>query len=428
MDETGIISELTTPSVSKNKRGQPISIGKKLSIINVYMALKAENPKITYKLLTKTISERTGVGTTSVQRVLSEYHNTKSIKAPVLKKVRSRLLDEINEIDRNAMRRKVYSFWLNGEFPMLDKIVSAAVDDENLPTLKRSSMYMLLKELKFVFRRQLRNGVLTDSDDLIIWRRNYLRDIRKYREEGRTIYYLDETSANVGPTVTMVHIASNRGFVDGALWCFESKTNSADYRYELDGDQFTEWFKQTLSLLDAGSVVVVDNAPYHCAKLEQIPSSSWKKWQIVQWLESKHVSVDSQAYAKAELLRLVASHQVHYDKYVMDEIARGEDRIVLRLPPYHGTLNPVELAWSAIKADLKSRDVRCDRFDVARRSVVDAMNRLTADNWLDFERQTRREERTFWNLDDVMDDMLDNYSADVTIKLNDSSLSENENE
>lgn len=40
-----------------------------------------------------------------------------------------------------------------------------------------------------------------EREDLIVWRRNYLYDIRKYRKEGRQIYYLDEAWLNAGDCV-----------------------------------------------------------------------------------------------------------------------------------------------------------------------------------------------------------------------------------
>ena len=39
---------------------------------------------------------------------------------------------------------------------------------------------------------------LNEKDKIVLWRRRYLLNIRKYREEGRTIYYLDETWVNAG--------------------------------------------------------------------------------------------------------------------------------------------------------------------------------------------------------------------------------------
>jgi len=39
---------------------------------------------------------------------------------------------------------------------------------------------------------------MIEKEKIVIWRNKYLENIRKYREEGRTIYYLDETWVNAG--------------------------------------------------------------------------------------------------------------------------------------------------------------------------------------------------------------------------------------
>lgn len=39
-----------------------------------------------------------------------------------------------------------------------------------------------------------------------------------------------------------------------------------------------------------------------------------------------------------------------YDKYVIDEYAKDNQKLVLRLPPYHCELNPIELAWESVKS------------------------------------------------------------------------------
>jgi len=93
-------------------------------------------------------------------------------------------------------------------------------------------------------------GVLTERQDLLVRRQNYLYDICKYREEGRTVFYLDETYIDVGDCVEklwvdkttrskhdafnrvftyyltgnndqlliVLHIGSQKGFLDGDLY------------------------------------------------------------------------------------------------------------------------------------------------------------------------------------------------------------------
>lgn len=130
-------------------------------------------------------------------------------------------------------------------------------DDPDLPSFSRTSLQRLLKDLQFEYTKRNRNSALTEREDLVLWRRKYIADIRRYRKEGKTIYFLDETWINAGdcssrvwidktvkshrdafnrglttgsqnPTgrgkrLIVVHIGSTEGFVAGGLLCFESK-------------------------------------------------------------------------------------------------------------------------------------------------------------------------------------------------------------
>lgn len=79
---------------------------------------------------------------------------------------------------------------------------------------------------------------------------------------------------------------------------------------------------------------------------------SWKKQNIIDWLKAKGEIID-RPLVKRQLLEKVDELQPLYDQYVIDEAARDNNKIVLRLPPYHCELNPIELAWSAIKNYVK---------------------------------------------------------------------------
>lgn len=92
----------------------------------------------------------------------------------------------------------------------------------------------------------------------------------------------------------------------------------------------------------------MDNAPYHSAKQEKCSTTNWRKADIVQWLQDKEEVVDSTMIIP-ELLQVVQRIKPMYNKYVIDEIVLQQNKNVLRLPPYHCELNPIELAWSVIK-------------------------------------------------------------------------------
>lgn len=414
-------------------------------IVNLHKSILADRPNVTYRQVTAELAKLTGIGICSVQRVLAEYKTTKTLKSPLLKRTRKKLYDIVGDRGRIAIGRLIHSFWLNREFPTVKKIMAAVSADENLPTLKRSSMYRMLAEMGFVTTQLKRFHLVTDKSETIVERRKYLREIRKYRDEGRTVYYLDETCCDVddydrsgrkiepeqfrlvkddrfrneittgggaGATkgkrrLTVLHIGSRKGSVDGGLTFFEpnSAGDPDGRRPEINGDTFLEWFVDTLPRLDDRAVVVMDRAPHHSAVKSKCPTAAWKRADIVRWLRNQNIEFEDDLI-RTELLHLVGEHKGLHVKYVVDEVAMAQDKVVLRLPLNHCGLNPMERVWSLVEDHVRSDGVA---FDLPRvkQLLIDGMKRVTAQNWYDFEKLTIDEERRLWNVDSIMDEMME---------------------
>lgn len=218
-------------------------------------------------------------------------------------------------------------------------------------------MQRILKELGFEYTKRNRNSALTEKGYLVVWRQKYIIDIRCYRNEGRTIYYLDETWVNAGEycgkvwldkTITsrrdaffkglttgpknstskgkqliVVHIGLAEGFLEDGLLCFESKKkkkNTADYHDEINSETFYDWFCGILSKLKKNSIIVMDNAPYHSVKKDPIPTMASTKDEIVEWLTSKGCIIDT-SLMKYLLMEKVMEIRHLHDKYIIDEEA-----------------------------------------------------------------------------------------------------------
>ncbi|XP_049764485.1 uncharacterized protein LOC126092800 [Schistocerca cancellata] len=223
--------------------------------------------------------------------------------------------------------------------------------------------------------------MLIDRDDIFLWRRRYLRTIKRLRDEGRPIYYLDETWVNAGHTRSYVwvddtinssqraflsglstgskgpsgkgkrliiaHIGSKAGFVEGCLWTFESK-KSGDYHEEMCAETFEKWFQDVLPRLQENAVIVLDNAPYHSRRKEKVPNANSNKHEISEWLKSKNIHFED-GMLKKELLDVVEKHRTAHNEYAIDEMANNAGKTVLIIPPYHCELNTIELVWARIK-------------------------------------------------------------------------------
>ena len=67
-------------------------------------------------------------------------------------------------------------------------------------------------------------------------------------------------------------------------------------------------------------------------KAELCPTMSWRRQDIINWLDSKGQIVPLGS-VKAQLINMVKLIKHRYDRYVIDEYAESHGRTVLRLPP-----------------------------------------------------------------------------------------------
>ncbi|XP_025420829.1 uncharacterized protein LOC112690934 [Sipha flava] len=122
-----------------------VSSQKKEVIINIYKTKKNEFPDMKYKDLIQVVSQISGVGKNTVGSTISEYKNTGLLKSSNKKKNRTFIIQKIDDFEKNAIRRKIYDFWLKREIPTLNKILTAVNTDQDLPNLSLTPLYSLMK-------------------------------------------------------------------------------------------------------------------------------------------------------------------------------------------------------------------------------------------------------------------------------------------
>ncbi|KAL4082907.1 hypothetical protein QTP88_029561 [Uroleucon formosanum] len=431
--------------VKRNPSGKFVGTQKKEIIVNFYKNLMLEqqnleaSQKIKYKDLIKKISITSGVGQKTVERTLAEYKAKGIVSSPNKKKIRKTVIDKTEDFDQNAIRQKVHNFWFNRQIPTLNKILVAVNEDDNLPNFSKTA--------------------LIERNDIVCWRQKYLESIKHYRLSGRPIYYLDETWVNAGETSTkswvdttissprdaflrglttgqkeplgkgkrliVLHIGSSDNFVPGGLLCFESKKNTSFYHDEMNGDTFYDWFIKILPSLKENAVIVMDNASYHSVKKNRFPTMAWNKQEIKDWLENEgHIAQPE--LLKSQLLELANQFKPLSDTYVIDEIAKENNKIVLRLPPYHCELNPIELAWSWIK-HVRMHNTTFKLQDV-HNLLKDVVEHVTSEMWTNFIGHVIKEEDKFLRVDHLSDEVFDAETGEHTLTITGDTTSDSDDE
>jgi transposase len=145
---------------------------------------------------------------------------------------------------------------------------------------------------------------------------------------------------------------------------------------------FKKWFSSILHKFENSSVLVLDNAPYHCVKVERIPTKSWTNTNIQKWTDMKGISYESKwICSKLELLVAMPQHIcAACNSYCTDQAAVKYGRQVLRLPPHHCSLSPIKLVLSQVKWYVARNNAKFTITEV-KEQPLQGVQCVTPDNW-----------------------------------------------
>jgi len=420
----------------KTQRGKPLKRGEKVLIMNVYGALRMKHKDYSERTLARVTSELTGCSTSGVFRLKTEFQKNGG-PLPTAGKHRPKAIGKrarvcvYDEFTLSAIRKKVHEFFFCNEIPTSEQLCNAVNADEMLPNFQPRTMRNLMLDLGFQHAKRKSKNVLLERDDIVLWRRRYLRQIRQYRLEGRAVYFLDETWVNVdapaskvnevsspvstttglkpppgkGGRLVLLHAGNENGFVHGAEFMFHSK-KTADCLEEIDSLRFEQWLNNyVLPNIKPNSVIVIDNAPYHMEKVDCIPTNAMPKTDIQVWLASKGV-LWLPDMIKRELLVLVNNIKDRYEEYRIDRHAESRGHKILRLPPFHCELSPINMIWAEVRGYVAQRN---STFQVAAVEALtrQALAQITEEVWSKYVSRALKEEDFMWDLDSQDDIQVD---------------------
>lgn len=288
--------------------------------------------------------------------------------------------------------------------------------------------------------KRSRKSLLIERSEISTWRYRYLTAIRSYRAQQKKIFYLDETWLNEGHTrskvwvdinvhnrrqafvdgvstglknptgkgkrLIIVHIGSEDGFVEGGLLVFQSK-KTGDYHEDMNSAVFENWFSAVLEKLPDDAIIIMDNAPYHSRKVEKLPSTSSKKKDMQNWLQSKQIPFQIEM-SRPVLLDLIKQHRHNFNHYVVDEMATAKNKHVLRLPPYHCELNPIELVWAEIKNYVAANNKNFKMAEV-KQLLLTALANFNSAKWKKCIEHVIKEEEKMSLLDGLIDNIVEPF-------------------
>lgn len=319
-------------------------------------------------------AEALNVGVASVKRVMADFNrDPKSLEEMPKSKGKPSyaLPNSLQSITREYIRRSNQ----HGLFITLDALRQHLLSTDASLSIDLRTLSRSLDRWGFTYGKGTRSQHLKEKDYVIAARQRYLRQKRKNRDGDNTMrpeVYLDESYVNKnhsndftwyceedgafiqkptgnGERLIILNAITKSGWVPNAKVVFKSTKKTGDYHGQMNYELFSKWFSEKLlPNIPENSIIIMDNAPYHNVLSPcSAPISSSHKETIRKWLIKNGITVSPDCL-KPELIE-VLNKISPAPIYEIDLIAEQFGHEILRTPPYHPELQPIETCWGIVK-------------------------------------------------------------------------------
>lgn len=359
-----------------SSRGKPLTPETKKLVVTVkqYFDQNKFTPK---EPSVKRAADALGFGVATVKRIMADYNrDPKLLDEPT--KMRGRPVHAVNVSYQESVRAYIRTANKNGEYITLENIREFLNKVSNDEPFHISTLARTLSRWGFEFGKGTRSQHLKEKDHVIAARQRYLRKMRSNRLAGSTQdiirpeVYLDESYVNKnhsndfiwysgedgpwvqkptgkGERLIIINAITKFGWVPNSKLVFKSTRRTGDYHGQMNFELFKKWFSEMLlPNIPDNSFIIMDNAPYHNTLAEHsAPTSLCSKKKIMEWLAQNKIYCrdDCLKPELVEILKKIAPEPI----FAIDEIAKDCGHEVIRTPPYHPELQPIETCWGVVK-------------------------------------------------------------------------------
>jgi transposase len=366
------------------------------------------------------VADALEIGLATVNRIMADYNkdpDSVNKDAPY----KGRPAHAIDASSQEIVRSYIREANLAGRYVTLE-MIKAYLQEQSSNHFHISTLGRTLDRWGFEFGKGTRTQHLKEKDYVIAARQRYLRKMRNNRLDlpGSTVkpeVYLDESYINKnhsndyiwystedgpwvqkptgkGERLIIMNAITKNGWVPNAKTVFKSARKTGDYHGQMNWEIFKKWFtEKLLPNIPGASLIIMDNASYHNVFAENsAPTAASSKETIRTWLENNKISFSADCL-KAELIDMLLKI-VPAPTYAIDEIAKQHGHEVVRTPPYHPELQPIEICWGVLKNEVARH---CDFTMKNLLTQLElAFKKITAHTCIEIIKKIKKSEDKFW--------------------------------
>ena len=407
-------------------RGKALAPDVKKLIVSVklYFDRFKSNKEVSASSVQRT-ADAVSVGVGTVKRIMADYSRNPDLleQSPSDRGRKSYAIDASYQEKVRAYVREANQ---NVAYITLSKIREFLLENDADESFHISTLARTLDRWGFEFGKGTRSQHLKEKDHVVAARQRYLRKKRKNREPDnstetvRPEVYLDESYVNKnhsndyiwyygedgpwvqkptgkGERLIIMNAITKDGWVPNAETIFKSTKKTGDYHGQMNSELFAKWFEEKLiPNIPDKSLIVMDNASYHnLLSSQSAPTPTCSKKKIRDWLEKNNIacSEDCLKAEMVEILKKIAPAPI----YKIDELAKDYGHEVIRTPPYHPELQPIETYWGVVK---NHRARNCD-FTMKNliNQLKEGFKKVTAKTCASIIEKVREKEDRYWSED-----------------------------
>lgn len=371
------------------------------------------------------VSDALGIGLATINRLVADYNkNPISVDKPPEPK--GRPTHAINVSQHEIVRKYIRAANLEGMHITLEMISNLLQENSVDQSFHIATLARTLDRWGFEFGKGTRTQNYKEKDHVIAARHRYLRKMRNNRlknsvtETIRPEVYLDETYVNKnhsndyiwyshedgpwvqkptgsGERLIIVNAITKNGWVKAAKIVFKSTRKTGDYHGQMNFEIFKKWFiEKLIPNIPENSNIIMDNAPYHNTLSENsAPIATSSKLKISDWLE-RNKFICAKDCLKTELVEIL-NKVAPEPTYAIDEAAEKYGHDIIRTPPYHPELQPIEICWGVVKNEVgRNCDFTMKNLET---QLERAFNKVTMETCKKIIKKIRLVEDKFWEED-----------------------------
>ena len=410
----------------RHQKGKPLTPEEKILIVTLKGYFDRNKSEFGAKdTSVQMVSDALNVGLATVNRIMADYNkDPKSVN--VLPQPKGRPTHAIDASQQEIVRAYIRAANLEGIHITLETIRDFLQENSLNELFHVSTLARTLDRWGFEFGKGTRTQHLKEKDYVVAARYRYLRRMKNNRVQNssektiRPEIYLDETYVNKnhsndfvwyssedgpwiqkptgnGERLIIINAITKNSWVPNARLIFKSRRKTGDYHGQMNGMIFQKWFSEKLiPNIPENSNIIMDNAAYHnILTKSSAPISQSSKSRVRDWLELNKIPCNPDCL-KAELVEIL-NKIAPEPTYVIDEIAQEHGHEIIRTPPYHPELQPIEICWGVLKNEVaRNCNFTMKNLEI---QLEKAFEKVTKETCLKVIKKIRHIEDKFWEED-----------------------------